>query len=365
MRFVVTLLGAVAAALGAAAPALADFTPGNILVTHEFARQIREYTPQGQLVQSVYVPYPPGGTPPITEYLRDLVQTPNGDIFIYNGTYDPYLSRRSAEDFGWTHRQAQEWNTYNNTTVGGIAYYDNWVFATDTRISQEGPLQEGIVRFDANSNTWVRFATYHGFIDVNVGLDGKVYAKESVTTPEIWVFDPVSLELERRVWLNDTSDIRAVAVNEAGEIFVCGSDRYVRRYSPEGGLLDSLWIGQTLADLDLRPDGQIVGMVTYPGSLGPFLTDESLDSFTHFVTLNAGRQFVAWVIPEPTTLIGLLLAVAVGNRRSRRETPRAARPIRRRRRRTRTWLVPGNVFARSCWAAAVASHFRTLQSAER
>ena len=72
---------------------------GNILVSTDGAgaqQLLQEYTPAGALVSSVGIP--PGGT---AENARDLVADGSGNVLVYNGTFDPYLSTYGSG--AWSH----------------------------------------------------------------------------------------------------------------------------------------------------------------------------------------------------------------------------------------------------------------------
>src|SRR4051812_37476103 len=77
----------------------AELNPNDILVSignslaGSFVQldSVREFTPAGSLVQTIPFNYN-GGSYPSTDYLRDIVVDPNGQIQAYNGTFSPFLS---------------------------------------------------------------------------------------------------------------------------------------------------------------------------------------------------------------------------------------------------------------------------------
>src|SRR5580765_5426368 len=142
---------------------------GNLLTTvagsypqHLF----NEYTPTGALVRSVNLPPPPG-----TSYdnARDIVQDMAGNVYVYNGTFTPYLATYSASNSNWTQTTYAGWSTVSNVSYGGLARYQNFIYATD--MNTAGAAAKGIVRFDTVSGNITRFGTNSDFTDLNVGLD--------------------------------------------------------------------------------------------------------------------------------------------------------------------------------------------------
>jgi len=100
---------------------------GNILVSTNgpgLQQLLQEYTPGGTLVQAVEIP--PAGA---WEDARDLVADAAGNILVYNGTFDPYLSTYAAG--AWNHQTYSGWSTVNNVSYGGIGLFGNYAFVTD------------------------------------------------------------------------------------------------------------------------------------------------------------------------------------------------------------------------------------------
>ena len=70
-----------------------------------------------------------------------------GNVFLYNGTFDPYRSAYSTAGT-WAHRTHSGWSTVNSTMYGGIGLWNNYAFATDmTTYGETADQAKGIVRF--------------------------------------------------------------------------------------------------------------------------------------------------------------------------------------------------------------------------
>ena len=183
----------------------------NLLVTSE--NSIFEYTAAGELVREIPVPYGDKDRP-LTERLRDVTIDQTGHIVAYNGTFDPYLSTYDVSQDSWSHVKYEGWSTANNGTYGGIASFQQYVFATDMDTSGAEPL--GFIRFNTSDGSIQRFG-WHGFIDLTIGQDGLLYGLYPGGSPagtKIDVFEPIGMSFVRTIELG--AEVRGIAVNSAG-----------------------------------------------------------------------------------------------------------------------------------------------------
>lgn len=279
--------------LGAAAPIGRD----NILVS--VRHSIREFTPKGKLVQIIPLNYGgrnyPGNPP--REDPNDLVVDQYGWIDVFNGYSNPFLTRCSPSTKTFEHRTFPDWDTrYLNT--GGIASYQNFVFVTDTDNPAVAP---GIVRFDLLNNTATRFATGTEFSDLNIGLNGKLYALRPPTM-DIYVFDPITMQLLNHLirppgapWLG------SVSANQAGELFgISGGN--IHHFDSNGVLINSRATGFTsLTDIDIDEQGRIiVGQGNGYVLIGESSLQEDFTSFLASDNTSSGQNiFVSFAHPIP------------------------------------------------------------------
>jgi outer membrane protein assembly factor BamB len=173
----------------------------------------------------------------------------------------------------------------NNLSYGGIAASDRYVFVTD--MNTNGAAAVGLVRFNTYDGSAQRFAAADEYIDVTLGWDGLLYALD-IDESNIRVFNPDTLASVRNFTLKDGAadeNVRAIAVNAAGEIFAASWDDNLYKFAANGTLLLTRASGQLdPSDIDLGQDGTIavgsrLGNVT--------ITNESLASVTSF---NVGSQ---------------------------------------------------------------------------
>jgi len=167
---------------------LAAFTTGNILVSSapfDEPAMLLEYTPTGELVQSVTVPHPTNSS---IDKARDIVVDRSGKVQIYNGSYNPRLTTYDPISGGFSHTNFPTWDTSSHVTYGGIAALNEFVFTTDQQVRGEPDSSRGLVRFNVenlnsgwtlqaapdigdsivNTSTFIPHLTVHGTGDGSV-----------------------------------------------------------------------------------------------------------------------------------------------------------------------------------------------------
>lgn len=130
---------------------LAAFTPGNILVSSapfDQPAMLLEYTPTGELVQSVVVPHPTNSN---IDKARDIVVDRSGKVEIYNGSYNPRLTTFDPVSGSFSHTNFPTWDTSSHVTYGGIAALNEFVFTTDQQVRGEPDSSRGLVRFNVEN----------------------------------------------------------------------------------------------------------------------------------------------------------------------------------------------------------------------
>jgi hypothetical protein len=236
---------------------------GDLLVSTAgaYPQQIfEEFTAAGALVRTVNIPSPPGSS---GDTARDLVQDSTGNVYIYNGTFAPALATYNPATSNWTQQGFAGWSTVNNVSYGGIGLFQNYIYVTDmTTANDPAGASNGIIRFNCTDGTATRFASGTDFIDLNIGLDGNLYALAGQT---ISVYDPTTMALLRTIALPWGNDYRGVAVNASGDILTANWGNTVTHFSSTGTLLDtvtltgpggSTWFGNPM-DIDVASDGTL------------------------------------------------------------------------------------------------------------
>lgn len=262
---------------------------------------VYEYTRDGTLVQSFPVPYP-GEIP---EDVRDIVLDDSGNVVVYNGTFNPFLSSFDPLSTTWTHTTHIGWSTVGNEAYGGIATIDQYIFVTDMRTFGDSGADEakGIIRFDLQNNSSERFATDIEPKDLNIGLDGLLYALFPGGTPggtSINVYDPFSLSFIRSIDLTITfgwNGNESVAINANGDIFVADWFGNLHRIDSNGNLLSTINLCAitsycNLYDVDISADGLVV-LGTRFGEV--IITNVNFSEVNNF-SVGSGAVFVS-VVP--------------------------------------------------------------------
>jgi hypothetical protein len=277
------------------------FDPADLIVVTQ--NTLREYTPTAVLAQSFDIPYPGTGAP---EQARGVTVGQDGKAFVYNGTFNPYLSSLDPVAEAWSHTTYPGWRTANNASYGGVGRYQQYVFASST--STAGAPEAGIIRFNLADGTAQRFADTTDYISLTVGLDGNVYALAGPS--QIDVYDPNTLSLLRTVRASASPDPRGVAVDANGDIFTSDWNGYVYHFDASGGLVGSLDtnplnIGlpgaiNNLINLDVASDGRLI-VGTRFGDL--IQTTEAFDQPNAFHISN-DAVFVSLVHQDVTSTLG-------------------------------------------------------------
>ncbi len=275
----------------------APLTEGNLVF--QSRGTIYEYTQSGQVVQTFSIPAPVPDWRS-TEYARDIVVLNRSYILVYNGTFDPYLSILDINTNTWTHRKDPGLWTINNSSYGGIAANEDYAFLSDMGPDYNNP--EGVVRFDLDSMASVEIEVGEGVIDVNLGLDGKLYALFPGGSPGgryVKVYNPEKLTHIGDVSLADIfghTAHRAIAVNEIGEMFIADWDGDIQKIDQAGNVtaqtsICGLGYSCSLYDVDVAEDGTVISS-SRSGDV--FIMDSDLQNIRYFRAASSGG-FVSFV----------------------------------------------------------------------
>lgn len=297
-------------------------SPGNLVISQE--NVLYEITRDGTIVQTISVPHP-AGPRPLPEYVRDVAIDRDGNLVVYNGTYDAYVSTYDVDTESWSHQTAEGFGSAMSLSVGRVAPFGDIVFATDHDIS----MGYGIYAFDRGAGTSGSFAGDLTIGDITLGWDGLLYVLErggSTYQHTLRIYDPATLavvnELDLEPILGLGTDHRALTASAAGEIFIAGWDGEIWQLDGAGDLVANQTIPCTyntvcrFNDVNLGFDGLLV---TGTRDREIIIIDPSDWSTSGLEHGNPGDGlFVAVAVPEPSAgcmvLLGALMAAALRRR---------------------------------------------------
>ena len=225
-----------------------SFDSGNILVVRSsFVDNdlLIEYTPDGQVVQTVVIPGSEDGSRVIA---KDLVLDGQGNLQIFNGyddvrltTFDPDAvdpEKPSDTAVGFSDTDVLEWDmgrTFNEW--GDIAAVGDYIFANE-HVDDAGTA-DGIIRFDANDLSFERFSDGFGLpTEMTVGLDGLLYTlNASFNNTTVYVHDPLTVDPVRS--FNMPERLYSVAVDADGNLYAT-TDTELKHFAPDGSFVKSI-----------------------------------------------------------------------------------------------------------------------------
>lgn len=137
---------------------------------------LEERDPAGNVVRSVPIEWPPAGVRPVAEVVRDIHVMQDGNVAVYNGTGQAFLSIFNVTTGTWRHFAEPGLSGSNiDPTVGGLTTTGDYVFLTDIETFDGDP--RGIVRVNTVTGQIDRFA------DSSVG--SRLYVLTGTTVTEI------------------------------------------------------------------------------------------------------------------------------------------------------------------------------------
>jgi hypothetical protein len=251
------------------------FTPGNVLVTSLFT--LREYAPNGTLVQEIQIPRRSTDTT-VDRFGRAHVLSTGAFLNVY----DPFLD-------SWS--EIPILGTLGNVADGDISILGDTLYTSRARVS----VLDGSVR------QYLRPEWSAG--EANPGLDGLLYTTGSGSPrAQLTVWDPDTLAYLREVELlseeGDRLTARGIAVAADGTIYALDLHGTIYVYDHNGVLLEShATTVRSSVDLDLSHEGLLVAS----GADGQvYITDVSFETSASFRVVTSFPVHPAYVAPVPT-----------------------------------------------------------------
>lgn len=191
------------------------------------------------------------------EVPRDLVQGPDGRVYVYNGTLEPRLSILDPITGVWTHHALAGWSTRaDDPRFGGIALAGDHVYATDM-VTPGAGAPSGLARFDLDGGNATHVSVpVGGPIDVSVGPGDELYVLAS-DGRTVTVKDPRSGDVVGAISLDRA--VSAIAVRDDGTILGAGVNNLIYLFDLDGKSMKSMASGtSSLMDIDIGRDGRVL-----------------------------------------------------------------------------------------------------------
>lgn len=244
------------------------FTPGNLLVTD--ARNVREYTRDGEFVQQIPVPHPD-----TTRYdATDAVVDRRGRLHVLNIApfSNDYISTFDTETGTWEHHPITAF--LGNISDGDLHIRGEVLFTKSLAI----PLSD-FVPVPIPQPAFLSVAEYV------VAQSGNLFGINAGSPRfEVWELDPLDFSLLRTRTLRDSFGFRlsarGLALPRQGGIFAADWDGRIYEYDDDANYLRDVPTGaNNLTNIDVSWDG----LLTVGSRFGQVVvTDRSLSSILTF-----------------------------------------------------------------------------------
>ena len=271
------LYGSVEAEMGTVGPAL--LSRDNLLIV--MVNRLFEVTRAGEYVETIPIMVDTDTNPTdlhdAKEDARDVVVDDQGRVFVFNGTSTGTgpadvvrLSVFDSVNGTWDHYAGPTgWSAWESNmsspAFGALALFGDFVFSSDTVRSGD---EKGIIRFDMSDNfSSQRFADTESYIDLSLGLDGKLYGLR-LDFKTVDVFDPATPGLDvvggpiTLDTLEGTTRIVSIVADGSGNIFGVETFGDIHEFDPATGLSQQqldVTPSFEVTDIDIEEDGTLIG----------------------------------------------------------------------------------------------------------
>ncbi len=261
----------------------APFTLGNLLITR--AGEVREYTLEGELVQTIPVPHPQTSNRDI----GDVVYDSTGRIHVLNfAAWDTsYISTYDPAQASWSHSEIPDSYHFGNLADGDLSIRGNSIYG-----------KEFVMNLASRVVSPFSVDLFGGVSESAMGADGILYNINSgsprgrVQRTHPVTFENIGEVLELRTADHHFINSRGVAVTPDGDIFAASHDGGIYQFDHAGNLLRTLESDlHGFVDIDLSNAGLLAAGTT-DGHLLVTNTDLAPPAI---LSLGGGPIYVAFV----------------------------------------------------------------------
>jgi len=242
-------------------------------------RNILKFSPDGTLVETIQN----SNYFPSTGGVRDILVDDDSNVFIINGTFEPYLTIYDSGTSTFKHYSHPDWSYFGISYHGDIEKFGNYIYVNDYHLSAPG----GVIRFDIINETFDRFADERDVYSQAVDINGFIYVVDENIRDKLFVYNPVTLAQEYSICL--AASVDDVAIDDIGNIYGIDGD-VVMQFDSSGALLKSVTIPfyiQFSTDIEISDNGYVLVGSTNGEVI---LLNNSLEIINNF----QGVQFVAF-----------------------------------------------------------------------
>jgi hypothetical protein len=276
----------------------------NLLATFDtgsLPASVGEFTVGGTLLRSEANPAAPNST---SNGPHDVDVTADGRWVVFNGHFETSLNVYDPVADTWEQGTFPGWTSVGNDSYGGLTTAGNYVYVPDM-FTYNGGEPTGIVRFDLDDLSAERFASGTEYTDLNIGLDGLLYALRGDYGP-VDVYNPLTMVKLRTVTPTAGGTYRGVTADAGGNLFVIDWNEDLWKFSSTGQMLGYLDLSAATQndvrdthDVDISNDGQYLVVGSRFGWVTHLTT--SFTDVTHFLAGDARNAHATFLEPPPNT----------------------------------------------------------------
>ena len=260
----------------------------------------------GTFGEKMFVINPEGGDSGLNT-VRDLVEAPDGHIWVFDGTFSPLLLRLATNpNETMIGIPIPGWSAVNQSMRGGIALWGDYVFLTDNSTGSGNTMLSGLIRYNSRTGAVDRFGTSTQPFDISVSGD-TLYALEGDSQGIVYKYNLNNLTLIDTVTLPSAVYFGITVADNF--LFTTGYEpsghNVIKKFTLDGNLVSSLNVDGhgVLGDIDADRNGYVYVGTASSGEV--LTTTKVLASYSAIRVTDSpdgGTVFVAVrAVPEPGT----------------------------------------------------------------
>ena len=225
-------------------------------------KQLKFYSHNGELFREETIPE--------GFFTRNFVILDNGEIAFNTGPGStPVLRIYTPETHTWRYNRINGWQS----SLSGMDTLGSYIYMSDASSYSSS---SGLIKFDINDGSYIRFGTGHFYYDLSIGPDNNLYAVS--LDYKIDVYNPETMALLRTIPLplDRLKQPRKIVLDDNGNIYILTDLLKILKFNSMGVLLNELVdLPQTTGGRIQLHNGQLV--VSFGHNI--FIVETDLSSF--------------------------------------------------------------------------------------